>query len=222
MIHLKAPGLNVSGVSLPGLPLVIIGHNDRIAWGMTTTGPDVQDLYVETFNARAPQRYLHHGEWVEAELRDETIKVRGGADYRLTVMSTRHGPVISRDGGRSLALRWTALDSHALRFCFLKINQAHHWEEFRNALRDFTGPMQNFVYADVDGNIGYYAAGWVPIRKQGDGTAPSPGDTDEYDWAGYIPFERLPHAYNPPSGMLVTANGRVVPDGYPYFITHKW
>jgi penicillin amidase len=222
MIHLKAPGLNVSGVSLPGVPLVIIGHNERIAWGMTNVNPDVQDLYAESFNFRDPHKYLHNGEWVDAEFRDEVIKVRDKRDYRFTVKVTRHGPVISHDGDRDLALRWTALEPHALRLPFLKIDQARNWEEFRAALRDFAGPMQNFVYADVEGNIGYYAAGWVPIRKQGDGTLPSPGSTDDYDWSGYIPFEELPHAYNPPSGMLATANGRIVPDGYPYLVSKKW
>ncbi len=222
MIHLKAPGLDVSGVSLPGLPLVIIGHNERVAWGMTNTGPDVQDLYIESFDPRDPRKYLQSGEWVNAEERIETIKVRNSYDHPLTVKVTRHGPVISHDGNRNLALRWTALEPHALRFPFLKINQAQSWREFTAALREFSGPMQNFVYADVDGNIGYYAAGWVPIRKQGDGSVPSPGSTDDCEWRGYIPFESLPHAYNPPSGTIVTANGRIVPDGYPYFITHKW
>jgi len=222
LIHLKAPGLNVSGASLPGLPAVIIGHNERIAWGVTNTGPDVQDLYVESFNFRDPKKYLYHGQWVDATTREEVIKVRGGRDYSFTVMTTRHGPVVSHDGNRELALRWTALDPGGFRFPFLKINQAQDWQEFTNALRDYAGPMQSFVYADVDGNIGFYAAGWVPIRRQGDGTVPSSGSTEDHDWTGYIPFESLPHAYNPSRGIIATANGRIVPDGYPYFITSKW
>lgn len=222
MIHLKAPGLDVSGVSLPGLPLVIIGHNEHIAWGMTNTDPDVQDLYFETFNLRDPKKYLHNGEWVDGEEREEVVKVRGQRDYRFTAKATRHGPVVSHDGDRDLALRWTALEPHALRFPFLKIDQAGNWQEFTAALRDFTEPTQNFVYADTEGNIGYYAAGRVPIRRQGDGSVPVPGDSDDYDWTGYIPFEHLPHAYNPASGLIATANGRVVPDDYAYFITHRW
>ncbi|HLY59735.1 MAG TPA: penicillin acylase family protein [Terriglobia bacterium] len=222
MIHLKAPGFDVSGVTFAGLPLVVIGHNQRIAWGMTNTGPDVQDLYQESFNLRDPNTYLHEGEWVRAEVRQETIKVRKGDDYVLTVKTTRHGPVVSHEGNRDLALRWTALEPHALRFPFLKIDAAQNWSQFVEALRDFTGPMQNFVFADVDGNIGYYAPAWVPVRGQGDGSVPSIGSTDESDWKGYIPFEGLPHSYNPASGMIATANGRVVPDDYPYFITHKW
>jgi len=222
MIHLQAPDLNVSGVSLPGLPLVVIGHNQRIAWGMTNTAPDVQDLYSESFNLSEPNKYLHNGVWVDAEVRDEVIKVHNQRDLRLTVKTTRHGPVISHEGNRDLALQWTTLQPHAVRFPFLKIDRAENWPQFTDALRDFTGPMQNFVYADVDGNIGFYAAGWVPIRASDDGTFPSIGSTDDHDWTGYIPFESLPHAYNPPGGIIATANGRVVPDDYPYFITHNW
>jgi len=222
MIHLKAPGLNVSGVSLPGLPAVIIGHNERIAWGVTNTYPDVQDLYVESFNFRNPNRYLYNGQWIEDEERDEVIRVRNKRDYTLHVKTTRHGPVVSEDGGRALALRWVALEPHALRYPFLKINQAGNWEEFEAALSEFTGPMQNFVYADGDGNIGFLAAGWVPIRHKGDGSVPRPGSTDEYGWTGYIPFGQLPQSFNPPEGILATANGRIVPDDYPYFLTHQW
>ena len=222
MIHLKAPGLNVVGVSLPGLPLVIIGHNERIAWGVTNTNPDVQDLYLESFNFRNPDRYLYNGQWVKDEERDEAIKVRNKRDYTFNVKATRHGPVVSEDGGHSLALRWVALEPHALRYPFLKINQAGNWEEFRAALREFTCPMQNFVYADVGGNIGFLAAGWVPIRRKGDGSVPSSGSTDEFDWTGFIPFDQLPQSYNPPNGIIATANGRIVPDDYPYFLTHQW
>lgn len=222
MIHLKAPGLNVTGVTFPGLPLVVIGHNERIAWGMTNTGPDVQDLYQESFNLNDPNKYLHNGDWVNAEVRQEVIKVHKGNDYVITVRTTRHGPVISHEGNRDLALQWTVLQPHALRFPFLKINRAQNWSEFVDALHDFTGPEQNFVYADVDGNIGYYAPAWIPIRARGDGSLPSIGSTDDHDWTEYIPFDSLPHSYNPPNGMIATANGRVVPDNYPYFITHKW
>ena len=227
MIHLKCPELNVSGVSLPGLPLVVIGHNQRIAWGMTNTGPDVQDLYVERFNPQDPKQYWRVNEWVQAEERQETIKIRGKQDYRLAVRATYHGPIISplmpqQSGGREIALRWTALDPGALRFTFLNLDGAQNWEQFTRALRDWAGPEQNFVYADVDGNIGYYAPARIPIRKQGDGSMPVPGDTGEYDWIGYVPFENLPHAYNPAVGILATANGRVVPDSYPFFITHQW
>ena len=221
-VELEAPGLHVAGVSLPGGPLVVIGHNERIAWGMTNTGPDVQDLYLETFKPGDPDRYLARGQWVEAQVRHETIKVRGRPDVHVTVRVTRHGPVIGESGKFSLALKWTALEPHATTFPLLKMNQAQNWREFTDALRSFTGPQQNMVYADVDGNIGYYAPAWVPVRRKGDGSVPVPGDTDDYEWEGYIPFADLPHSYNPPGGIIATANSRVVPDQYPYFITHAW
>lgn len=221
-VELEAPGLHAAGVTFPGGPVIVIGHNERIAWGMTNTGPDVQDLYLETFNPQNPNQYLVNGHWVEAEAREEVIKVRGGGDVHLTVRRTRHGPVIGEDGKYQLALRWTALEDHALTFAFLRMARARHWQDFTEAIRHFTGPEQNMVYGDVDGNIGYYAPAWVPVRKQGDGSVPVRGDTDDNEWLGYIPFEDLPHAYNPPGGIIATANSRVVPDGYPYFITHAW
>ena len=222
MAHLVAPGLDVAGATFPGLPLVVIGHNERIAWGMTNTGPDVADLYIEHFNPANPNQYLHNGRWENIEAREEIIHIRGGPDFHLTVKTTRHGPVLSSNGNRELALEWTALEPHSLRFMLLKLDRAANWQGFTEALREYSGPMQNVVYADLDGNIGYYAAGWIPLRKQGDGSVPEPGDTDDYDWTGYVPFEDLPHAFNPPSGLIATANGRVIPDGYRFFITHEW
>ncbi len=222
MIHLKAPNLDVTGVSLPGLPLVVIGHNENIAWGMTNTGPDVQDLFIETFDPQNPDEYQHDGQWVKATVRDEVIKVRGRQDYHLQVVETRHGPIVSHDGGRNLALEWTALQPQGIQVPFLKLNEAQNWRQFTGALRDFPGPMQNFVYADTSGNIGYYAAGIVPIRNKGDGSVPVPGNTDDYDWTGSIPFAALPQSYNPAGGIIATANSRVVPDGYPYLITRNW
>src|SRR5579863_2688131 len=221
-IELEAPGVHAAGVTFPGGPAIISGHNERIAWGMTNTGPDVQDLYIETFNPDDPGKYLVNGQWVDAQVRDEIIKVRGAPDVILSVRTTRHGPVIGQDGDYQLALKWTALQDHALTFAFLGMAQAGNWAEFTQALRHFTGPEQNMVYADLDGNIGYYAPAWVPIRKSGDGSVPVPGSTDDHEWLGYIPFEDLPHAFNPPGGIIATANSRVVPDGYPYFITHTW
>jgi penicillin G amidase len=222
MNQLEAPGLNVTGVSLAGLPLVVIGHNERIAWGMTNTGADVQDLYVETFDSANPRKYLHAGQWLNAEVHDETIKVRGQSDFHLQVKTTQHGPIISHDGNRELALQWTLRSPHGVGLPFLQINQAGNWQEFTGALRGWAVPMLNCVYADVEGNIGFYAAGLVPIRKKGNGSVPVPGNTDEYEWTGFIPFDELPHSFNPPSGIIATANGRIVPDDYPYFISARW
>lgn len=202
-VHLQAPGLNVIGVSLPGAPGVIIGHNDRIAWGVTNLHFDVQDLYLSgDAEAGAP----------------EIIGVKGRPDVRLTVAFTRHGPVVSETGGQKLSLRWVCADPSVWQFPILELNRARDWQDFRRALARFAGPAQNFVYADVAGNIGYQAAGQLPIRKGFDGSVPVPGD-GRFEWQGYIPFDELPQAYNPPAGIIVTANQNPFPPNYPYTVS---
>ncbi|MFN2598550.1 MAG: penicillin acylase family protein, partial [Pyrinomonadaceae bacterium] len=231
MVHLKAPGVNVAGVTAPGAPGVILGHNDQIAWGATNLGPDVQDLYAEKFDAAKPTFYATPSGLHEAEVRHEEIKVRksltgSAADadtVPLDVTVTRHGPVFLERGGARYALRWTALDADAMEFeAFYKLNRARDWDEFRAALADYRGPTQNFIYADVRGHIGYYGAGRIPIRKSGDGSVPYDGSSDAGEWTGYIPFDELPHVLDPPSGLIVTANARVVSRSYPHFLTGEW
>ena len=224
VVHLTAPGWNVKGFALPGAPGVIIGHNDRIAWGFTNNGADVQDLYIETFNPDNPRQYQMNGTWVEAEVRTERVKVKGQEDTLFDVSVTRHGPVMrrNRETGKGLALRWTATDPGGLNSSYSQIGKARNWEEFRDALRSVPGPAQNGVYADVEGNIGFIVAADIPVRKKGDGSVPVPGDTDEYEWAGYIPFDQLPQALNPPGGRIATANARVVGAGYPFHLTDRW
>jgi penicillin amidase len=221
-LQLSAPGMNVAGVSLPGLPAVIIGHNDKIAWGMTNLGADVQDLYLEAFDPDNPHRYLVDGEWKDAQVRHETIHVRGQRDQEMDVTITRHGPLMLNQPGERYALRWVATEPGVWKFPFSKINAAADWEQFTAALREYPGPSQNFVYADSAGNIGYYGAGLIPIRPKGDGSFPLRGDETANDWKGYIPFEQLPHVYNPPRGFIATANARVVPDNYPYPVATRW
>lgn len=221
-IHLKSPELNVAGVSLPGIPFVIIGHNERIAWGVTNLWPDVQDLYVERFHPNDPNRYLTPGGWQPVGRRVETMHVRGEADVQLEVLRTRHGPIVHDDGQRKLALRWAALDPELYGFPFYEINRAQTWDEFRAALALYGGPTQNVVYADGDGNIGYVGAGRVPVRRQGRGEVPLPGETNGYDWLGTIPFPEMPQAFNPTLGIIATANNRVVPDDYPIYLTDRW
>lgn len=222
MNHLTAPGWNVEGFSIPGVPLVIIGHNNRIAWGYTDDLADVQDLYVETFNPKNPREYLVNGRWVEASVHKETIHVRGRPDVHLEVEATRHGPIVYRKGDVGYALEWTALEPGGMGFGFPLVGQARNWQEFLEAVSRIRGPAQNAVYADVDGNIGFVVAGRIPIRKKGDGSVPVPGDTDEYGWTGYIPFDRLPRLFNPPGGIIATANGRIVGPGYKYWLTDRW
>jgi len=229
MTELAAPGLHVAGVTFPGAPGIVIGHNERIAWGVTNLGPDVQDLYIEKFDRENPQRYQTPSGWREAEVRHEQIKVRKSfvspetevQNHDVTV--TRHGPIILEKDAIRYALRWTAFDPTSIELTgFPGVNRARNWKEFTAALGQYVGPTQNFVYADVDGNIGYYGAGRIPIRKSGDGSVPYDGSTDDGEWTGYIPFAKLPHSYNPPSGMIVTANQRIVGEDYPFFLTHLW
>jgi penicillin amidase len=229
LVHLSAPGVNVAGVATAGLPGVIIGHNDRIAWGFTNVGPDVQDLYVEKFNPDNPKQYQTPSGWQDAVIRHEQIKVRKGigssefdtVSYDVTV--TRHGPIIFEGDGKRYALRWTALDpaKNNAESSFI-LNRARNWKEFNTALESFTAPTQNIVYADVDGHIGYHAAGVVPIRKSGDGSVPYDGATDAGEWTSYIPVSKLPTVFDPRSGIIVTANQRIVGTDYPYFLTHSW
>jgi len=224
LAHVQGGAINAIGATFPGLPAVVIGHNGQIAWGVTNTGPDVQDLYVERIDAQNFVEY--NGQREPVTLISETIVVKNDEPVTLTVRVTRHGPIISdvTDGtGETLAFRWTVLDAEdATIRAFLNINRARNWTEFTAALRDYKAPMQNFVYADVAGNIGYYAPGALPIRRTGDGRLPVPGWTDEYEWVGYVPFEELPHVYNPPQGYIATANNRVLGDDYPYLLSTSW
>lgn len=235
--HLSAPGLNVIGATLPGLPMVVLGRNDRIAWGFTNTAPDVQDLYIERVNPENPLQYQTPDGWAEFKRRTETIKVKGQDDVTLEVRETRHGPVISgalpviaKTGINTLqhvvAFAWTALMPDDLTLqAGVKFNRAQNWEQFLEGARDFRSPQQSIVYADVDGNIGFVAPARVPLRKpESDlkGLAPAPGWDARYDWAGFIPFEELPQAYNPASGRIMTANHKIVDDDYPHFLTSEW
>jgi penicillin G amidase len=229
LTSLSAPGVHVAGVTFVGAPGIIIGHNDRIAWGVTNLGPDVQDVYIEKFDKDNPNRYLTPTGWKEAEIRHEQIKVRKvptkteteTQTYDVTV--TRHGPIVLEQNSMRYALRWSALDpSLSESVAFLRADRSANWNDFTKALSSYGGATQNFIYADVDGHIGYYGAGAIPIRKTGDGSVPYDGSTDDGEWTGWIPFDKLPHVYDPPAGIIVTANQRVVGTDYPYFLSHRW
>ncbi len=217
-IHLKAPDLDVEGVSLPGAPAVIVGHNRRIAWGVTNLEFDVQDLYQEKFDVRTG-RYEFQGKLEQARLEREVIPVKGQTPVTFDNWVTRHGPVMAIENGRALALRWTAADPGSFQFPFLEINRAGSWDEFTKALSRFPGPGQNFVYADVDGNIGYHATGHLPIRRTYDGDLPVDGSSGQNEWDGYIPFDQLPQSFNPPTGLIVTANQNPFPGEYAYRVS---
>ncbi|TFH35798.1 MAG: penicillin acylase family protein, partial [Anaerolineales bacterium] len=224
---------NVVGFSFAGVPAVIIGHNDRIGWGVTNLGPDVQDLFIERLNPENPNQYEYQDRWLDMEVIREEIQVAGRDEPEVVfVHVTRHGPIINdilggieedwSFGWQPLSFSWTALEPGTLLKSVLMINQSQDWDEFRNALSFWDVPSQNFVYADVDGNIGYQTPGRIPIRAAGNGTMPSPGWTGTHEWLGYIPFEELPSAFNPPSGYIATANNAVIGDDYPYFISADW
>ncbi len=229
MINLSIPGMRVAGVTTPGFPGVLLGHNEHIAWGATNLGPDVQDLYLETFDTNNPRKYKTPQGWKDADIFREEIKVRKSLTSTETeseffdVTVTRHGPIMLDDNGKKYALRWTAFDSKNNEAeGFFKMNSARNWKEFTDALNTYKGVTFNFVYADVQGNIGYYGAGQIPIRKTGDGSLPYDGSTDEGEWTGYIPLKELPSLFNPPDSMIVTANQRVVGKSYKYHLTHEW
>ena len=250
---------NVTGFVFPGVPGVVVGHNDKIAWGVTNLGPDVQDLYVEHVNLKNPNQVEFQGQWEDVQVIPETVRVMGKSlpeDFEPTanmqvsydaatnttnvvfnVRVTRHGPILNdvvkslRNSPDAVAMKWTAIQPGASVVpALLMIDRAQNWNDFREALRHWDIAAQNFVFADVDGNIGYQATGLIPIRanpaKTGgagsDGSLPVSGWTGEYEWTGYIPFDKLPSRFNPQDGFIVTANNAVVDGKYPYFISRDW
>ncbi|MFI8460818.1 penicillin acylase family protein [Kitasatospora sp. NPDC085464] len=230
---------DVTGFTFAGMPGVVIGHNADIAWGFTDLGAADSDVYVERVKGDS---YEYQGRQVPLTTRQEEIKVAGGRTVSLAVRSTVHGPLISdtlpsaqqvsTDGkepdvpehgdGYAVAMRWTALDPAPTMNALFALDEASDWATFRAAAETFTSPVQNMVYADRAGNIGYQTPGRIPVRKAGDGTYPVPGWTGDYDWTGYVPFDELPTAFNPPEGYIVTANNAVVGPDYPHLISKDW
>lgn len=214
---------DVEGFSLPGMPLVVVGHNQRIAWGFTNLNPDVQDLFIENFNSAG--EYETPSGWQKPETYHEVIRVKDHPDSGVDVVVTRHGPIISDlfpDETRKIALEWLIYDTREISIPLFDLDSAQDWTQFRKALSVFATPSQNVVYGDVDGNIGYQAMGFVPLRASGDGTVPVPGADGEHDWTGYLPFYKMPSVYNPPSGIIATANSKITPEGYPNLLATQW
>lgn len=226
--HLRAPGYEASGVSLPFAPGVVIGHTDHHAWGFTNVGGDTQDLYLERLNEDRSAA-LYEGKWEPVTVHREEIPIRGQDPQTFEVLETRHGPIIDSymvgvtspevvAGGvlETYALRWVGHEGTLAPSTLVRMANASSFEEFREAVRDWACPGQNMVYGDVDGHIGYQCTGRHPIRRRGDGTVPVPGWTDEYEWDGYVPFEDLPWSKDPDEGFLATANQKIHDDSYPY------
>lgn len=230
--HLNAgednEALHSAGVSPPGMPYVLVGHNAHIAWGMTLAFTDCEDLFVEEFDPQNPHRYRFKDEWLEAEVIREQIPVKGqNAPHVEEVIVTRHGPLISKALDYGQGSQALAVQSMALRPCstvegFRALNLAGGWDDFVSAIRLIEAPQLNAAYADVEDNIGHWVTGTVPVRAKGQGLVPAPGWTGEYEWVDTIPFEEMPHALNPAQGYVVTCNHRLVPDDYSYFLGSVW
>jgi penicillin amidase len=234
-VHLSAPGIDVAGVTFPFSPGVIIGHNDRIAWGFTNGEGDVQDLYLERL-AEDGTAAEYMGGWEPVVVRPEAIEVRGRDEPEvLEVRETRHGPlidsyligirsptVVERGIRNTYALRWAGFHQGVQPSAVLSLNTARNWQEFRSALAEWSCPGQNALYADVDGNIGYQLTGAYPVRTNNDGSLPVPGWTDAYEWVGWIPYEELPRSFNPAEGFLCTANNKPHGESYPHLIGREF
>ncbi|MBD3159643.1 MAG: hypothetical protein GF309_12695 [Candidatus Lokiarchaeota archaeon] len=233
--HLNAPDLNVTGFTVAGLPGITVGHNGHIGWGYTNSFADVQDLYIEKVNPQNPQQYRSNGKWIDFETAEETIDIRGKEAFHKEFLLSEHGPILESypvsygdlgfleiDEKYKLAHRGieNEVDISEVFAAFLLLNKAKNWNEFKNAVKHWTLPSQNIVYADAEGNIGYRMSGKIPIRKRGQGVVPVPGWNEEYEWDGYIPFEEMPQSFNPETQLIATANNKVVPPDYPYFISH--
>jgi penicillin amidase len=225
-VHLVGGEYEVTGVGTPGLPGVQVGHNARIAWGATLTFTDAQDLFVEKLDPANPRRYEFKGEWLECEVVREEIAVKGrSAPHVEEVRLTRHGPIVGAvvpGAGQTMALNSYALRPTPAFDGFLRLDRARGWDDFVDAMRAITAPQLNVLYADVEGNIGYWATGTHPVRAKGQGTIPVPGWTGEYEWVGEIPFEEMPHALNPERGYIVSCNHRIVTGEYPHFLGLHW
>jgi penicillin amidase len=228
-LHISAPSLDVAGMSIPGVPFVVVGRNQRIAWGVTNAMMDDNDFYIEEVDSlQHPTRYKFNNEWLPIVEVVDTIVVKGSLPVALSIYSTHRGPIVNRMEPTAqsisslISMHWVGHEISNEAGTFYRINKASNWQEFQDALKLFAAPAQNFVYADVDGNIGYRTGGKLPIRKTKGPTLPFPGSTDEYDWKGFVPFDQMPHVFNPPEGFVATANNKIVDDSYPYHISNHW
>ena len=223
MVHQRAPGLNVSGAALPGLPCVITGHNEQIAWGVTNAQRDVKDYYEIKFKDESRKEYMYNGEWKETELRIDTIKVKGASPIYDTIAFTVFGPVIydrtfskELSNNKAIALRWTGHDQSNEAMTFYKLNRAKNYDDYLDAIKTYTCPGQNFAFASKQGDIAIWQQGKFPARWYGQGMYVMPGIDSSYQWQGFIPQNENPHAHMD-SGFLESANQRPVDSTYPYY-----
>ncbi len=227
-MHLNGGGYNVYGVALPLSPTIIIGQNEAIAWGFTNGMVDDADFYLEKFHPENKSLYLDGNEWKTCEVVQEKIVVKGKDDpVFFDVRLTRRGPVVSDIfpdlvvDSLGVAFRWTGYEMSDELLSFLKLNRASNWDDFVDAVSHFKVPCQNIIFADTSGTIGYYAAGSVPMRRDGKGYLVYRGWENRGDWVGMIPFDEMPHQKNPPAGYIATANNKMAPN-FPYYLGHAW
>lgn len=222
--HMVCPTINVSGFAIPGVPGIAIGHNLDVAWGVTNVMVDDVDFYVERINPENPRQYWFKGHWEDMKVREETIRVKGRDPVKVEILLTGHGPIVT-DGKSSneqaFSARWAFTEGLQPAQAAYLLTKAKNIQEVKEALKYWELPCQNFVFADVNGNIGYWCCATIPIRSKRFGILPMPGWTEEYDWKGYVPFEERPYLINPKENFIATANNKVI-DHYPHFISHYW
>ncbi len=232
LARIETPQWRIVGATAPGVPFTLVGHNEKVAWGVTTTHSDTQDLFIERVLPQDPTRYETPAGPQPFRTREERIAVRGAADIVISVRESRHGPVISDAGkadlglpGQVTTLAWAALRAEdRTAEAVYRMNHAADADDFLAALHAFESPQQNVVYADIEGRIGFVAAGLVPVRKSlfAGSQMPVPGWSGAYDWTGFLPFADLPQSHDPADGWLATANNRIVDEDYPHFIGARW
>jgi len=228
-LHITTPTFDVAGMSIVGVPFVIVGRNQRIAWGVTNAMMDDNDFYYEVVDSvQHPTRYKLNNQWMPITEDIDTIIVKDTLPVVLSVYRTHRGPIINKIEPTAqtakwlVSMRWVGHEISNEAGTFYRLSKAGNWQDFREALKQFSVPAQNFVYADVDGNIGYRTGGKIPIRISKGATLPYSGWTDEYDWKGFVPFDQMPQVYNPPEGFVATANNKIIDDSYPYHISNHW
>lgn len=229
-VALQAPGCDVRGMSIPGVPGIVAGNNRHIAWGMTNVMADDADFYIEQIDSTDTTQYWYDDGWLPVRFQEEEIMVKGGTTVPLVIRSTHHGPIITDVGtvikkhspAAVASMRWTGSEISDQIGAFYTINRATNWEEFTRGVSEFTGPGQNFVYGDNAGNIGYWCGVKLPIRGKQNSLLPLPGWDPATEWKGFVPFKDLPHQYNPPEGYIASANNKMVDETYPYYISDLW
>ncbi|MBH30449.1 MAG: hypothetical protein CMG71_00470 [Candidatus Marinimicrobia bacterium] len=227
-MHLVGGSYDVSGTSFPGVPFIVLGQNRNAAWGFTNLMTDDLDFYLETVDKENPNRYLHDNQWKEMEVREETIRIKGGETHSFTVRATHRGPVISdihplsKEMNNAISFRWAGHDMSNEVQAFLNLNRMKNWSDFSEAVSHYTVPGQNIVYADRAGNVGWRPAVRIPIRKGGNTLVPLPGETSEYDWQGFLKASDLPYLFNPDEGFIATANNQTIPNDFPHYVSSLW